>query len=59
MNFVYNFLQLVGWVGVGYYIHAHNNWAIFGCAMFSMAMGFLNAMDTIWKQMGKHGNSSK
>lgn len=59
MSFFFNVLQIVGWIGVGFNIHANNNWAVFGCVMFSFAMSLISAMDMVGKQLREHGNSSK
>ena len=38
MNFFFSGMQALGWMGVGYNIHANNKWAIFGFIMFTLVM---------------------
>ena len=57
--FLFNVLQIFGWVAVGFNIHAHNNWAVFGWIMFSFVMSLISAMDMVGKQLRNNGNTSK
>jgi hypothetical protein len=59
MNFFFSGMQALGWMGVGYNIHANNKWAIFGFIMFTLVMGLASAMDMIGKQLRNDGNTSK
>jgi hypothetical protein len=59
MSFIFSFLQLWAWIGVGYYWHARNGWAQVACIFFAIIMGLASAMDSVGKELRKYGNTSK
>lgn len=58
MSFILNIFQLVCWVFVGYNIALHNNWASVSFGLGAMVLGLLSAMNTVGKELRKHGNSN-
>jgi len=59
MNLFNSFLQITAWIGVGYNIRAHNNWAIFGFVMYAFVLALAGVINMIGKQMRDNGHTSK
>jgi hypothetical protein len=61
MSFIFSFIQLWAWIGVGYFWHAKNGWAQVACVFFALLMGLASAMDTVGKELRNRGitNQSK
>jgi hypothetical protein len=59
MVFIFSFMQLWAWIGVGFYWHARNGWAEIACIFFALLMGLASAMNVVGKEIRKNGNTSK
>ena len=59
MSFLFSFVQLWAWIGVGYYWHARNGWAQIACIMFALAMGLFSAIEAVGKEVRKNGITNK
>jgi hypothetical protein len=59
MNLFFGFLQVVGWIGTGYFYHSNNWWAITACVLFALASGLASAMNMVGKQLVNNGHTSK
>ena len=59
MNLFFGSLQVVGWIGTGYYYHSNNWWAVLASVLFALVSGLASAMDMVGKQLGNNGNTSK
>lgn len=59
MNLFFGFLQVVGWIGTGYFYHSNNWWAISACILFALVFGLMSAMNMVGKQLGNNGHTSK
>jgi hypothetical protein len=59
MTFLFSFIQLLCWVGFGYYWHAQNLWAQVSCGLFAVMMGLVSAVSDVGKELNKRGTTNK
>ena len=55
----FSFLQLVGWVLVGYNLKAGNAWAVLAAILLALSMGLIQALWSVGKVMDGLSNSNK
>jgi hypothetical protein len=59
MNLFFGSLQIIGWIGVGYYLNSNNWWAVTASILFAFFSGLASAMNMVGKQLGNNGHTNK
>lgn len=59
MSYFFNFLQLLCWVMVGYYLALHNVWAQVSFGLGAVLLGLISVMNDVSKELRKNGNTRK
>lgn len=59
MSFIFGFMQLWAWIGVGYFWALDNVWAQIACILFALCMGLMSAIVSVGKEAKERGYTSK